>query len=179
MHGFCYILYHVISFPACGKLITIKQRRFTCFKGRSQMEMSCTCFLFSNRMKTASKNTKPHGPPQNLKPNNAERVSIKTTHPTPVENHGVFHPGKGLCFSAWTGRSHWDVSHGRWCLSGNVLGWGGLCQHKLSKRFSLQKIPMFSVRFFLEVKSLSQSRTTMASEFRFFPCLLLTVKRLE
>lgn len=97
----------------------------------------------------------------------------------PAENEFSYHQGKGLCFSAGTGRSHWDVSHGRWCLSGNVLGWGGLCQHKLSKRFSLQKIPMFSVRFFLEVKSLSQSRTTMASEFRFFPCLLLTVKRLE
>ena len=148
VHGFCYILYHVISFRPCGKLITIKQKRFTCFKGRSQIgDVIFTCFfvLKSNWKQHPKTTWTTEGPPHNLKPNNAPNGFLsKPPHPNPGGvSHGVltfstqekdyvFQPGPaeaiGMCLTedgVLSGKSFWDG--------------GGLCQHKLSKRFLVCK----------------------------------------
>ena len=135
VHGFCYILYHVISFPPCGKLITIKQRRFTRFKGRSQMEnVMFTCFFVLKKSNWKNQHPtnlqKPHGITSPKPENQTTRwTGFYQNHPTPtpVENsHGktefstqekdyVFQPGPaeaiGMCLtedgvSFW--KSFWD-----------------------------------------------------------------------
>ena len=63
------------------------------------------------------------------------------------------HQGKGLCLSAWTSRSHWDVSHGRWCLSGKL--WDGEVMFFFKLRIS------WKLNLCLKVRP-------MASEFRPF-----------